>query len=247
VSSNIVRTIVVVAAFLVLLISLGVVYWGPEFREWPACAFGNAECSLTLATYLLVCITTVALGAAAAAAVWAKKTYDMEQTRILSQRECTASDHNDALIEYHIAEWKILRGAPPNVDKWSYVTLESELESLGRSPVLAAGMFLRCSVSREIEISESSESGDFSRALERPMSDVHLRSDGSVHLRVFVKYPLVNAGIVVHLSRPNDDGIEYNPMPGGMQAKYRVLLPLTPQQVKDQDSVTDLPESDEDV
>lgn len=181
---------------------LGGAYWG-GYGNLPHCLYASNECSLAIATYILCLCTAAAFLAAYAAARWALGAYQLEQSVILVQRTCNAEKH-EALIELTCDFTAAYRGKP-SLDE-AFLHLDYELESLGRSAVVDEALELHATFNADrtpdtrpdAEPVESAEVAEF-RTLLPP---IHLKADGSAHLRIYIPHQLVNAGICVTIEQP---------------------------------------------
>jgi hypothetical protein len=152
----------------------GWIYWHAAGTWSPYhCFYGDANCSLTFATYLLCFLTGFAFLAAFYAARIAIRSYLMEQSTILTERNCPDSDH-PAHVSLTVTDQLAFQEWAPDPDEqtFSYIPFDYDFENLGRSPIIDA-----C-VDAQFE-------SDGTR-VRKTVSLGSIRRDGHVHVRVYI-------------------------------------------------------------
>lgn len=211
---------IIVAA--VLFFALGAAYWG-GLHAWSECVYGKADCSLTVATYILCLVTAAAFVAAYAAAGWAYRTYELERAVVLAQRVCRAG-HEDS-IRFFLCDRDLRFKECDRLHEsdGDFVPLDFEFDSLGRSAVVEGMLDVVCT----IPTPATRRATD----LVAPLNDIHMKSDGSLHVRVYLAPEVVNAGASVAFRvarrrpRVRRRRLELIPL-GPQMAKYRSVVQL---------------------
>jgi hypothetical protein len=134
-------------------------YWRASHAQWAKCVYGDAFCSLTIATYLLSVIGLATLIAAGYAATFAKRAFDLEREVILSLHACAAECYDGTIQArairhdpYLREEWHLKSLAPKNPkfevgapdNQNDYVPVDFDCFSIGRSPVVDGILRIRC-------------------------------------------------------------------------------------------------------
>ncbi len=139
-------------ALAAILVFPAIVYWS---RVWAItgfspyrCIYGDAACSLTVATYGLCAVTASAFLAACYAGFIALKTLRLEQSRILVERPVSGGN---IPVDAHVVEC-MFEGTEPRLGKpqaAELATFESQLfrfDSIGRAPIVDVQLVLTFSV-----------------------------------------------------------------------------------------------------
>jgi hypothetical protein len=135
-----------------------VVVWKTTGVSPYRCLYGDPACSLTVATWLLCCVTGLAFLAAYKAARWALRTYQigfealrvqneallLEQSRGLAER-LTPTKKNDRRVQVHVklTDGALELGAPERDDRQTFEAEDCEFMSLGRTAIIDAQAMLR--------------------------------------------------------------------------------------------------------
>jgi hypothetical protein len=156
--------------------------------------FGEVECSLTAATWLLCLVTSAAFIAAYNAARYALQTYQVaaralliEQSVILSQRICRKSEHYiDPALEYTLsAEGYLTNGRLDRSLEHEFDAVDYEFVSLGRSPIVSGRTELF------ISFVEAGEEVAWREPAHLPSADLgDYRADESKHARLWISSEL---------------------------------------------------------
>jgi len=151
------------------------------------CLFGDATCSLTVATYLLCTLTLLAFLAAYYAAKTALRTYQMEQSALLSERPCVDETHVPHIVVTLDPDFGLSGEVPGDEERdLYYVAFDYDFENLGRSPIENAQVCLECTLS----------GSEASISLKQKYVDVgSIRRDGYVHVRVLIWYGHVTTAV----------------------------------------------------
>jgi hypothetical protein len=139
----------ILGAWLLILLAFlvpGLFYWHYQGARWADCIYGNPVCSLTVGTYTLVALTLATLLAAAYAAAYAKRAFDMEQQVILSINPCRGDQHrrfneNEWYVETSRRKPKLKQGDPGDP---SYASVEFDCHSVGRSAFVNGDVWISC-------------------------------------------------------------------------------------------------------
>lgn len=152
----------------------GVAYWRASGTWSPYhCFYGDANCSLAFATYLLCFLTALAFLAALYAAKTAFRTYNMERSTILAERSCPHIEHQAHVSLVLTRQLTFQDGEPDREERGVYyIPFDYDFENLGRSPITDAF----------VQVEFQSE-GTRQRQL---VSIGSIRRDGHVHARVYV-------------------------------------------------------------
>jgi hypothetical protein len=128
------------AGGLLLLATLipGWFYWNKVGAHLARCVYGDASCSLTVSTYLLCAITSAAFLAAYAAALYAKRALEHEQTATLAVQGCRGCGKPQGIIHRYMDEdvAGFVEESRPLFDPREYGRADFDLWSVGRSPVV---------------------------------------------------------------------------------------------------------------
>lgn len=169
---------VVVATGIIFFLFGGTAFWIESRTNVAACLWGNAACSLTIATYLLCGITAGAFIAAAVAAQYAygtwlqgNETLNIERSMVLGQRLCDNRGHKVDIPLYIGEDYRFYDGKPKPLV--SFDQMDFEFISLGRSPIVNAIVDVYCYFSNAEADQHSVIVGS-------------MRSDASVHCTFWI-------------------------------------------------------------
>ena len=229
--------IIVLGALVALYVVPGVFYWLKTGPDVARCLWGDAGCSLTVATFLLTLVTACAFVAAFQAAWFAYKTFDtgqktldvaaetlrLERTAILGARRCTVEDHPAEIDVVLSHEYKTEKRAPFADEQLFFYEMSYEFASLGRIPIVEAAVVVSFSFNRRIgktrvrnSVTQSLELGNF-------------KFDGEAHVRIWIAPELLDIVEVTwvresatHLVEKKNVTLDFHPL-GLERPEFRAL------------------------
>jgi hypothetical protein len=160
----------------VALAAAGVVYWAITRADALRCIYGDAVCSLTVGTYLLVVVTGTAFLAAYRAARFAARALAHEQRSAIVIQGCREGHQvtTEMFVRFEDRALAYIQPWRSDEDKATYKAHDFDVISVGRSPVVDAVI--------PVVVKVSDGQGDAS-------NDAHvgsMRADGQRHVRIWV-------------------------------------------------------------
>lgn len=160
---------------LIAFVYLGYAYlqaahrWNPYY-----CVYGDAVCSLTVATYILGVVTALAFMAGLYVLGVAVSTFELERSTILSERYCGEVDHSPHVTVTLKEDLSVSLDEPDEgVRDLCYLPFDYDFDNLGRSPIVDAQVSFVCDLPGR-------------KRVKKAVSLRGIKRDGHVHVRVFV-------------------------------------------------------------